>query len=474
MQDRSARALLQKSAGDISIIGFGVALVYSAFAFGAATPATRDTLDVILLVSSLSGVLSLADIRQRARAIALPLILSLLILGQALVAYSNPSHHFDSELGSLVKAGSPINWLPSSADPDSTLPELRHIGAMLIALLVLTALFNDNSRRWQLLSVMALCGAGVAIAGITQKLIDAPSLLWVDKAYHEHQKTFFAAFRYHGHAAAFLNLCWPAALALLVRAMAKPRNQLRRVLWAVTLLLIFAALLFNTSKYGHLSVAPALLAAGCLFRHYYSRSTSRVAFTRKTAAILLLATTATLISLWPVAARSINNWGWEIENHGSLGGRFAVYSVCIDMIQSAGVFGSGAGTFHRLIPYYAVANSAHISGVWIHAHQDYLQTIIEWGWVGTTAWLGLIAIAFSRHLRIWRPDRDKKRSLLTLSIAVSLLALLFLAVHALIDFPVRIGAVQIYAVVYLAVLWSGRGHRRYKKQKISIDPVPAA
>ncbi len=452
MDDRSASALLQKSAGNLSIIGFGSALVYSTLAFGAATPSTRSTLDIILLAASLLGVFSIRKLGRRMRSMVVPIVLTSLILLQAAIAYSNPSHHYDVELNSLVAAEANVSWLPSSSDPASSLAEICHIVALLIALLVLTAMLRDKSRRWQLLTVIAICGVVVAIIGIMQKLVDAPSLLWVNKQYHEHQKTFFAAFRYHGHAAAFLNLCWPAALALFVRGMATPKTRWPRVVWGIALVLIIAALLFNTSKYGHVTVLPAIISAGWLFRHYYTRATSKSAITGKTIIIAVVAGAAIIAVLMPVATRSIDNWKWELEHRGSSGGRLVAYEVCIDMIESGGPFGFGAGTFHRLFPYYSAPYSGRISGVWIHAHQDYLQTVIEWGWLGALPWLALVGGAFYRQL--YRPDRNTRP--LTLSIAVSLVALSFLATHALIDFPMRIGVIQIVAVVYLAILWSSR------------------
>jgi len=452
MEDRSASLLLKHSAGNLAIIGFGVSLVYSTLAFGASTPSTRTTLDIILLVASLFGVVSIRHPRRRMRSMAVPIVLSSLILVQAFIANINPSHHFDSELNALVPVEGYLSWLPSSSDPASSLPEICHVATLLIALLVLTGMLHSSSRRWQLFTVIASCGVAVAGIGIFQKLVDAPSLLWTEKHYHEHQKTFFAAFRYHGHAAAFLNLCWPAALALFIRAVATSRTRWPRIMWGTAVTLIVAALLFNTSKYGHLTVVPTLIFAAWLLRHYYTRVTSKPIVTGKTITIGLITCATIFMVLLPVATRSIDNWQWELEHRGSSGGRLVAYEICLDMIKSAGPFGFGPGTFHRLFPYYSSPYSGDISGVWIHAHQDYLQTLIEWGWVGALSWLGIVAGALCRQW--FRPDRETHA--MTLSIAISLVAVFFLAIHALIDFPMRIGAIQLLAAIYLATLWSSR------------------
>src|SRR5204862_2733230 len=86
---------------------------------------------------------------------------------------------------------------------------------------------------------------------------------------------------------------------------------------------------------------------------------------------------------------------------------------------------------------------------------DYLQTILEWGWLGSALW-GLfffsgIAVAVRNLLKPgkavkWRP---RYRVLLP----VTILALLGIALHALVDFPFQIASLQLYVAVYLGICW---------------------
>jgi O-antigen ligase len=87
-------------------------------------------------------------------------------------------------------------------------------------------------------------------------------------------------------------------------------------------------------------------------------------------------------------------------------------------------------------------------------HQDYLQTILEWGWLGSSLWAllffgGLVVgiRGYKRHAtRNWMPRRRVMQPL-------AIVALAGVAMHALVDFPFQIESIQLYVATYLGVCW---------------------
>jgi hypothetical protein len=94
-------------------------------------------------------------------------------------------------------------------------------------------------------------------------------------------------------------------------------------------------------------------------------------------------------------------------------------------------------------------------GDWLFLHNDYLQTLMEWGWIGGLLWAGILfggMIVAAQSLRDKpRASRWFPRQLLLLPLAI--VALGGVALHALVDFPLQISSIQLYTATYLGICW---------------------
>jgi O-antigen ligase len=97
-----------------------------------------------------------------------------------------------------------------------------------------------------------------------------------------------------------------------------------------------------------------------------------------------------------------------------------------------------------------------IPGIWRYAHDDYLQALLEWGTVGAIFWGVLLFGAMAQLFIHWRMRHDLSTSDRVLAF-VSLLALLGVAAHAVVDFPLQIASLQLYACVCVGLGWAS-GH----------------
>jgi O-antigen ligase len=146
---------------------------------------------------------------------------------------------------------------------------------------------------------------------------------------------------------------------------------------------------------------------------------------------------------------------WEaLGEHISADARLAAARVALQALPQAGVLGFGPGTFRAVFPTFAkAAELLPLSGQWRFLHQDYLQTAMEWGWLGSLVWallfFGGIVVAI-RNLRKIRDSSWRHRVILLMSI----FALGGVALHALVDFPLQIESIQLYVATCLGVCWS--------------------
>ena len=93
-------------------------------------------------------------------------------------------------------------------------------------------------------------------------------------------------------------------------------------------------------------------------------------------------------------------------------------------------------------------------GTWRFLHEDYLQTLLEWGWVGGILWallfFGGITVSIRSYKEHARRDWTPRRRVLQ---PLVITALMGVALHALVDFPVQIESIQLYVATYLGLCW---------------------
>lgn len=427
------------------------AFFYIPLAFGGTTPDSVRVLDWLLLHSFVLWLAVLVLERRRpvfSWQLWVPLLVLVLF---GVVQLLNPRAVANTTFGEIVPLEGFRPFLPGTVDVRASRPVLLNLGALALAGLVLCDALAGVRVRWLLFRTIALAGLVIALVGIYQKASGAEAMLWSDPK--PFGNNFFAAYRYHGNAASFLNLSWPAALAVWMRSRIMRPGSVVASLDLCVLFLIFAAVFVNSSKAGQILGLLGFLLAAWRFRgELADTGTSRIGLV---VLVLFLAALGTVFILPGLLAASAK-WNEFAQDAGSLTGRLLAYGACLGAVREAGIFGLGAGTFHLVFPYYTLELEDRISGFWYHAHSDWIQTAIEWGWIGFLAWAALIGGAF---VRLWKRGREAARSERTeLSCSVGLIALFLVLVHALADFPLQIPSLQLLFVFYLALGWSEPHH----------------
>jgi O-antigen ligase len=115
------------------------------------------------------------------------------------------------------------------------------------------------------------------------------------------------------------------------------------------------------------------------------------------------------------------------------------------MLQDFPLFGTGGGSFYSSFPSYKVAN---IQSFYDHAHNDYLQMGIEYG---TPATLLLVILVIWCFLKSVRAMRKRRPSIFKGTAFACCMAILGMAIHMTVDFPLQAPANACYFVVFLAL-----------------------
>ena len=329
---------------------------------------------------------------------------------------------------------------------------MRRGTALLLGVWVVADLVQDERWLLRICWAIGLAGGSIALLGLLQKATGAEMPFWQPLDGELAMSTFFASYYYHGNAGAFLNLALPAVFGLAFRYVTRRANPAARALWVTLSLIMVVAVISNTSRMGQfIGVLIALVLLG-LFAGKFIRRVGHVEW--KTAVIAVLVGAATLWAITEVSHLDVSAKRWEkFQASLAADARWVVDQAAIDALPTAGPFGFGPGAFSVVFPFFNL-NDTSPDG-WLFLHNDYLQTLMEWGWVGGTLWAGVFlggmfvairGLTNKRRSRGWYP---RQRLLL----AVSLVALGGVALHAVVDFPLQIASIQLYAATYLGICW---------------------
>jgi O-antigen ligase len=224
-------------------------------------------------------------------------------------------------------------------------------------------------------------------------------------------------------------------------------------LWVVVFIVTIAGVLANTSRMAQLVALVLLVVIGSYFGPKLLKKLSGAQKSVAVAGGLAVALALIALAQATHLEQPLSRWqsvGERIPNDA----RWQASRMALGVVPSAGLFGFGPGTFRVVFPGYNAASTNLIPGTWRFLHQDYLQTILEWGWVGSILWallfFGGIAISIVSYKRYARAEWTPRRLVLQ---PLAMIALTGVALHALVDFPFQIESIQLYIATYLGICW---------------------
>ncbi|MCG8442261.1 MAG: O-antigen ligase family protein [Caulobacterales bacterium] len=353
-------------------------------------------------------------------------------------------------------------WAPLSLTPEETFSGLLRFLPPL-ALFVLAAKLSFSARSNFIGWGVPMIAAASVFLGLAQVYTGGESNLYIYlETNYGRPVGFFANVN---HQATFLLMTLPfiAFLAVRIRARwARGDADYGRALAAATLgSLVILGVMTSGSVAGYLILGPVLI--GCYFivqeRRRGAGGLGAVIVAGAGLAGLagLVATSPVLISLGvtditdnPLSRRDI----------------FArTFTALIDHFPA----GTGLGSFEKLFPLYEDAKSVTIIFV-NHAHNDYLEFVLELGAPGVLLLAAFLFWLARETGRIWmsRSGSSTTQIKKAASIAIAVVAL-----HSLVEFPLRTPGIAAFAGLCLALLIAPGREAEEQADAAASEPDPS-
>lgn len=421
--------------------------------------------------------------------------IGLLVIGYGKVALGV---FLDHEVENLTTIGIQVIANPESfwaglaklvtLDPVASMRAAGTSAAVVAGFLMAIEIWRNRTWSKALLLWMLTIGFSITILFFLQKFLGEPfQLLNV----HGRPTSFFV-YNYWGNGAAFLNLFWPVALGVCIYCGIQ-RSRFWSV-WFFPPLIIFAAVFFNISKAGNILAVGGVVWFLALVLWPVVRMLREFTITIRKSYLLAVLIPTLVIGVSCYFAIPWERWDYYLSRTDGVEDdtRYKAYVQFVRMIPDAGWTGFGAGTFDGLHRDYLQGHPELLRTPFWTAHQDYIQTLAEWGWAGTAMWAwimipGSIAVFIGIFRRVqfpsiprrhygwgaWDPVRqfflalpDTDQPILLAGVATSLA---MVAVHAAVDFPFQVPSLGLYFLVWVAMGWSLMGQRRRSDHEDDYD-----
>lgn len=286
----------------------------------------------------------------------------------------------------------------------------------------------------------------VAVEGILQHLSGTNRLLGFRLP--RHGGVIFGPFVCRNNFAAYVNLSLPlaAGLALLPDMFSQTCKSKtpQRFLWGFCGAMILAAVLLSTSRAG---VTVSLLTVAAVVFDLALRRRDSHRWLQYGRLIIFLMVGSMAIVLAGGVQNVIAGFN-RLDPGDPL--RLDVWKSLWVAIRDSFWWGYGLGTFRYLFPFYQPVD---IHEFYEYAHNDWLEAWFDFGINGLAFVIAFLLSVFAAILK----DRIKRTSSFRRSLASSVvIALAGCLLHALVDFPLHIAAVQVTFVAIAAIGLAGR------------------
>lgn len=311
---------------------------------------------------------------------------------------------------------------------------------------------ESRLRTWTFAAVVGLGGA-VAVVGLLGTDWLAPKILPLGALYNRLPQLIGGLSPRHANGAlhpnqvaGVLTLLLPTTIAWLLARGRERAEWPWTLLAAIGALAMGSVLILTQSRGGVMGVSVAILAIVAWLVLVEKRFSRRPALRTAIVAVLAAATLSVLVV-------AIATWlGATPGTQMSLAGRLELWGLAVEMIQAFPFTGIGPGQYSLVLyTFYPPVLSPPSDSI-PHAHNQYLQVLLEQGLVGAIA-VAWLLIEFARNIRRGLAARGRLAPVIALGLGAGMLAFL---VYGLTD-AIALGARGSFAWWIVLGLAAGLG-----------------
>jgi O-antigen ligase len=277
-------------------------------------------------------------------------------------------------------------------------------------------IFGQRRMLRRFVTVAAVFGFGMAMFALVQDLSGSDRIYWLVKPVGI-SAAIYGPYANHNHYAGLMEMLVPLAVAAAVL-----ERGGKRALLVFAAVIMAASIVFSGSRGGILALVVAT-AFACLAIYAVKRSR------RSLLPVLIVAALAAAFTFFTASDQVIRHMTETQDLY-----RMHIYRDCLRMWWDRPVLGFGWGTFSTVYPQYqSFYSNLRVN----HAHNDYLELLVETGVLGTTLMIWFLVAMFRRAWNKIKDRDDYEGRVLTLATLSGVVALL---VHSLLDFNLHIPA----------------------------------
>jgi O-antigen ligase len=323
-------------------------------------------------------------------------------------------------------------WRPLSLDIEGT---LRAFLSLIPAAVVFAGcMFLARSDRAQLLWVVLALALASGVLGMAQ-LVTAGALTPYPSAHSGYPVGLFVN---RNHNAVLMLVAMPVSAALASMQIARGKHQSAWVMASLSAMVVLAVTVVGTTSRMGLVLLPVAIAASLVLLLHRRPPLRLVVLS-----VLGLVAVASAILASERLDRTIGRFS------GGSDARFDYWNDSFWALEQFGLAGTGFGTF---VPVYKSAESLDnvVPQVINHAHNEYLEVLLEGGLPAVVLMLAFVALITAALLRSFRDKSHSQRSTATVAAFVGILIML---AASMVDYPLRMPALSAVFAVCCALLF---------------------
>jgi O-antigen ligase len=410
------------------------AVILAALLFGAVYPwsmAIVALVVVIVFIYFLWSTKDLPDTFSNGKGIILAALLffsyplfQLIPLPVSMLSLIHPKF---KELVTVIP-GAPPAFHSVSIYPFATEMEVCRLFIYLAVFTVAAFGLKDNEDVRRILKALVVFGFILGVFAIIQKATWNGKIYWFKEPIHPYAFSF-GSFVNKNHFAGFMGMIIPFSLGIALRS----RRLEEKVMFAFFGVVMAISLFFSLSRGGIISFIASMFVFSLII---LTKGMTKKKFFPIALFSLALTVYLLFLGVSPIVERFAKG---EVSGEQ----RLKAWHGTLQAFRDFPVFGSGMGTFQDIFKVYQ-PDGLYL--YWTHAHNDYLELLLELGIVGAA----LAAVFFFTALRAILKTKWKGREVYIW--AAVLASLTAIAVHSIVDFNLHIPS---NAILFSLVLGIG-------------------
>ena len=347
--------------------------------------------------------------------------------------------------------------------------------ALGLVLWLVVDLARDRSWLITFSAIAVTAGVMVTAIALLQNLTHATGIFWRSEG--RMPGKFWGSFFHHTSAGAYLNTIWPIAAGLAVAL--RPTAKRAPALALTATVFLLGAHLSHVSRFPQIAAlfAFALLAAYMISRGNFKINRWVFALPLGIAAVAALGgRTGEIAERWQLVGASTsktvqpippeNEWPRlvradllipNVYNSRVWGDREEAQRAAGRAIAAQPITGHGPGNWWAAASHFS--SDPYVRSFYLYlqfAHEDFLQTWVEWGVAG---FISLLLLLPGAVIAAYRSFSIKDPLILTITFCAAL-GLATVLLQSLLDFPLQIPAIALNASVLAGLAWSSVYHSR--------------